>query len=1054
VDGSGGRAEVAVAASGGVRVRLFGGVRVEGVAPTDLGTRKARTVLAVLAVAAGRAVPVDRLAAAVWPGELPTRPGDQLGVLVSRLRRVVGAHRIRRFGHGYALDAEWSDLAEFTRQADEAEAALAAGSPARALARARAALDLTVGELLAGESGEWADAERRAVGRRCAQLRLVLAEAAVLVGEPRRAVTAAQEVLDADPYDEAALRVLMRAQVAAGRPAAALTAFARLRVQLAEDLGADPAPETTELHGQVLRGELTAPARVQPGPTPAGRGAELDRLAALLAEAAAGTTRVVAVRGEPGIGKTALLEAFVAAARPSACVLHGRCDLLGRELPLQALLDGVELLLHDMDPDRAAAVLGDDAAAVEPLLGHVHVPVPATVPVPTDPAQAQARLFAALLRVLGRAAGPVPLVIAVDDLHLAGPSTLEWLRFASRRGERLLIVGTTRPLPLALPDGAEHLDLGPLDLAAAAELVGDARAQPLWQRSGGNPLLLLALAAGEGDGPLPATVRDALEPVLNALGTAGPTVRAAAVLGPEVDPELLASVLQVPTTAVLDDLDAAARLRLLADGGGELRFTHELVREAAAAGAGAARRAFLHRRAAAVLAARDRHDPLAVAWHARRGGDTALAATELLAAARLAVQRSDLAAATRVLDEAEALDATAELHLVRADVLLRRGDLTGAQAAADAAIAAGAGAAGYELAGWAAYYQRDHARALRLAALGASRAGDADARAACAALAGRIRHSRGELAAAQDELAGAVAAAPNGRDGMPRVWLAALRVHQGRPAEALDLTEQALVDPAGIRHPFAIGHGHFARWYALGMLGRPVDALAALDAAERSRDADTPALQRMIPVLHNMRGWVLRGVGQLAAADEQHAAALAWNQFPGLAEPHAQACLDLVESAVLAGDADDARVRLARAQLQPEGGGTMVWHQRERHGLLTARIALLERRFPDAEEAAAGVLQSAGRGSQRHELAARVLLVCSRAGDPADPADVERVLDALERVAGMEAWRYTALAARHLGVPRWADRAERQVAALAGGAGEHGDGLLRFAARWLAAPTS
>lgn len=212
----------------------------------------------------------------------------------------------------------------------------------------------------------------------------------------------------------------------------------------------------------------------------------------------------------------------------------------------------------------------------------------------------------------------------------------------------------------------------------------------------------------------------------------------------------------------------------------------------------------------------------------------------------------------------------------------------------------------------------------------------------------------------------------------------------------------------------------------------------------------------MIAVLHNLRGWVLRGVGQLAAADEQHAAALAWNDFPGVAEPHTHAGLDLVESAVLRGDADEARARLALVQLQPDDSGTMVWHQRERHGLLTGRIALLEHRFPDAEEAAAGVLESAARGSRRHELTARALLVCSRAaaGDPADPAEVERVLDALEQVAGMEAWRYTALAARHLGVPLWEDRAERQVAALAGRAGEHGEGLRRFATRWLAAPTS
>ncbi|MFD2093115.1 ATP-binding protein [Blastococcus deserti] len=1043
-----------------LRVRLFGGVHVDGVPPADLGTRKARTLLGVLAAADGRSVPLERLTAAVWPEHLPARPVDQLGVLVSRLRRAIGPERIRRVGAGYALDGVRTDLAEFARHADEAEAALAAGSPARALARARTALDLADGELLLGESGEWVDGERRAAARRCMRLRLVLAEAAVVTGEPRRAVAAAQEVLDADPYDEEALRVLMRAQAAAGKRAAALAAFAELRARLAGELGTDPAAATAELHARLLRGEPAPPVLASPGTVPAGRGPELARLAARLQDAAAGATCVVVVRGEPGIGKTVLLDAFLAAAAPSACVLHGHCDILGRDLPLQPLLDGLEVLLRGLDQSSASAVLAADAAAVAPLLGRVDDALPptepVTVPVPSDAGHARAQLFAALLRVLRRAAGERPLVVAVDDLHMAGPSTLEWLRFAARRGERLLVVGTTRPVPIDLPDGAEHLDLGPLDLAAVAEIVGEERAPRLWKRSGGSPLLLQALAASEDDGPLPGTVRDAVEPVLAALGPAGPTVRSAAVLGPEVDLELLADVTEMPAGAVLDHLEAGLRLRLLTDRGGRLRFTHEPVREVAATAAGAARAAFLHRRAATVLAARGRSDPLRVAWHARLGGDARLASAQLVRAARLAVARSDLAAAERLLDQAAALDASAEVHLVRADVLLRRDDLSGAGAAAETAIAAGAGAAGYELAGWTAYYQRDHGRALRFAALGAGHAGDADARAACAALAGRIRHSRGDLTAAEEDLTAALAAAPGSRDGMQRVWLAALRAHQGRPAEALELTEQALVDPAGIRHPYAAGHGHFAQAYALGMLGRPLHALASLDAADRAADRGIPGMQRMAAVIHNMRGWVLRGLGELEAADDQHAAALAWTDFPGLPEPHAQAGLDLVESALLAGDADEARARLAQARLQPADHGTMVWHQRERHALLTARIALLDGRFGDAEEAAAGVLAGGTPGSRRHELVARVLLAAARdaAGDPVDPAQVEPVLASLDQVAGLESWRWTALAGRYLAVPRWADLAERRVVALAVRAGEHRDALCRFADRWLAAPTA
>src|SRR5204862_2725306 len=108
----------------------------------------------------------------------------------------------------------------------------------------------------------WAAAERAAVGRVVARARLVAAEAALAAGDPADAAADAEGLLDHDPYDEAALRVLMRAHAAAGRPASALAAYARLREPLATDLGADPVEQTEALHTAVLLGQVSAqPAR-------------------------------------------------------------------------------------------------------------------------------------------------------------------------------------------------------------------------------------------------------------------------------------------------------------------------------------------------------------------------------------------------------------------------------------------------------------------------------------------------------------------------------------------------------------------------------------------------------------------------------------------------------------------------------------------------------------------------------------------------------------------------------------------------------------------------
>ena len=115
----------------------------------------------------------------------------------------------------------------------------------------------------------------------------------------------------ADPYDEAALRTLMRAHVAAGRPASALAEFARIRELLGEELGVEPAPETRALHEALLREEPAGPPPAGTSGALVGRADELRTLDAELERARAGA-RAVVVSGEPGVGKTALLDRWAA----------------------------------------------------------------------------------------------------------------------------------------------------------------------------------------------------------------------------------------------------------------------------------------------------------------------------------------------------------------------------------------------------------------------------------------------------------------------------------------------------------------------------------------------------------------------------------------------------------------------------------------------------------------------------------------------------------------------------------------------------------------------
>src|SRR4029077_19297170 len=179
-------------------------------------------------------------------------------------------------------------------------------------------------------------------------------------------------------------------------------------------------------------------------------------------------------------------------------------------------------------------------------------------------------------------------------------------------------------------------------------------------------------------------------------------LRTAAVIGPELDADLLAAVLGRPVVALLDDAEQAVAKQFLAGDGGSFASRQELVREALAASATAGRAALLHRQAGRVLARRPGIDPATVAYHGRLGGDLVLASQALADAAARAAERFDHAAAEALLDDALSLHPDPESWLARARVRTRRGhyrdalaDVERAAAAGPAALEGGAGAAGF-----------------------------------------------------------------------------------------------------------------------------------------------------------------------------------------------------------------------------------------------------------------------------------------------------------------------------------------------------------------------
>ena len=1021
-------------------MRLLGGFEIEGVLERDLGSRKGRTLLKMLAVARGRPVSVDRIADALWGDAQPSHPADQVGVLVSRLRGVLGAERIGRSDAGYLLVAEWVDVDELSELAATASTALDEGRVGAARAAAGAALALARGPLLPEEEGEWVEAERLVIGALVSRVERLAVDAAVAAGDHGAAAAAAEQALARDPYDEVVLRSLMRSHLAAGRPASALAAYARVRRRLADELGVSPIAETEAVYADALAaadGDLAPdpPPRRRVHPTLVGRASELAELDAALAAVAGGGVGLVVVEGEAGMGKTTVVRAWTDVIGQDAVVLYGRCDELGRDLPLQPVADAIADHLRNIGTERAGAVIGDDGATLAPLLGPI---AGATATVVSDAQAARTRVFVALAASVSRSGGGRPVVIVVEDLHVAGGGTLAWLAFAGRRCHRTLLVVTTRPGGAKDLEATCHIRLGPLDRHAVAELVGSDRAVALYERSGGHPLLLAALAGAEAE-DVPATLREAVASRVDALGDdVAATLRVAAVLGPECDLDLLAQVAGTPVVDVLAQLEAAAQAGLLVERGNGFAFRHQLFREALEAATGAARRALVHQVAARALAGRPNADALDVAIHARAGGDRALAASSFVAAARAAAARFDVDAAEQHLEAALDLAPTADALVARARLRMSR-----------AASARGNGA--LEVAGWVAYYRRRYDEARAYADEAVARAADEAVLVSALALAGRVRHGAGDLSGAVEQLT-AVGGGPPVVRGIADVWLAHARVHQGRPADALAALARPMVDPDSLAHPFAPLHLRFGRILALGQLGRVSDALSVADDLDATVERTGAVGARFGGPAATVRAWILRWSGRVEEADECNWRAVdaaggdAGPTGEAMAEGYYAALLDLADGCLLRGDAAEASVLAGRLAAVDTWHGTMAWHQRHRVGLVRAKLALAGGDPATAAELARTVAGDAGRrGASRYELLAHAVVGLADRSVPEE--QLSSVIDGLGRCAVMDGWPLVLALATARRSEQWRREAERRAATVVSSAGAHADVARRFVDR-------
>ncbi|MCC8393836.1 AAA family ATPase [Paraburkholderia sp. MMS20-SJTR3] len=675
-----GNVEITDASCGPLSIRLLGELELtRGGARVPLpASRRTRALLGYL-VLTGAPVSRSALCDMLWEG--PDDPRAALRWSLSKLRPL--------------LDDAWHEriVASRTHVAFEAagafidairlEALLRRGAERTPVAELQEAAQLLRGDLLAGlelpgcyRFYNWCVGQRERFGRiRGTVLRALIR---ALAPDVSRALQYGHELVDANPLDESGHAALVALLEAADRHADAQEHHHYARELLQREVGAracasldeavrrmrdDTRRSRADHTGDRVQRDVsrmpeeglrtavqswpasTGEDQVLPLPL-VGREAERARLRDLLAPSSdAGTLTLLT--GEPGIGKTRLLEYFSQCASSAACrVLRARCYEAEAIRPYGIWIDA----LRDLASDAVPPV--DEALA--PL---VHATGNSTSDLQRDEGGRE-RLFEAVLALLGRLSAEQRLAFVLDDLQWLDEASAALLHFVLRHlapDLPVVFVAAARPAEmednryaatllqsLARESKVTHVGLGPLSADDVAALLGAARCDlPLAQAtkgSGGNPLYVLELARANRAHPQASTltvealIADRLTPI-NA--RTRDLLSFAASIGRGFAPERLAQLLDRPLAEVLSSLaDLQRRGLMTAASQTEFDFTHDLVRETVYRMLSQPHRRAIHRQIAQQLLASSTRDPRLhgeVVHHATLAGDsrmTALACVE------------------------------------------------------------------------------------------------------------------------------------------------------------------------------------------------------------------------------------------------------------------------------------------------------------------------------------------------------------------------------------------------------------------------------------------
>lgn len=637
-----------------------------------------QSLLAFLIIHRHAPQPRQRLAFLLWPDSIEAQARTNLRRELHHLRRALPHADQHLQIDSRAL--QWRTDSSCKVDLVEFEASVARADPAKPT-RDRAALrkhlvqavDLYGGDLLPSCYEEWIEPARQRLRRSFAEVLECLIDVLAAEGDPSSAIRYAERLVNHDPLREASYARLMELNRSIGDRAAALRVYERCESVLEREMGVRPGPVTVQARDLVTAAEprsfiaTSTPRHPSRNAAPSALpesiatphtlplfGRERERAAVRewmeCAERADGREgdEVLLLLGEPGIGKTRLLEHLDEEVRArGGRTVRGRGFEAEMVRPYGAWIDALRSVPAEWLADSA------ELGALVPGIGGGVDPVD------------RGRLFDGVARWLaGLAAEAGPVVVLIDDVQWLDEASAGLLHYVIRLHfappVRVACAARSAELENNLPisrfvhalqrrERVRVLEIAPMDrediLALARAIDARVDGERVFAGSGGNPLFALELAraipeqeAGDA-GSIGGLIR-------NRLARLAPPAREliswAAALGRSFDPSTISLAAGQPLPGLLPALDQLEHHGIIrpagsCSGNAQYDFAHDIVRDIAYHAMSEPRRRLVHLQIARKLSeASDPNGAVAgeIAHHAALGGDPALAAAASVTAAK------------------------------------------------------------------------------------------------------------------------------------------------------------------------------------------------------------------------------------------------------------------------------------------------------------------------------------------------------------------------------------------------------------------------------------